>query len=227
MQLRKSRIWLKRPPVVRKISVYNKLHGLQGPDDSLIEMPSLVIIAGPNGAGKSTNAPRLLRDELEVSEFVNADAIAQGLSAFNPERVAISAGRIMLRRIHELAEQRASFAFETTLASRTFVPWIAGIRKAGYDFHLVFLWLPFPEASIERVAMRVKRGGHYVPDDVVHRRYHSGLNNFFQRYRPLTSSWRMYDNSSVGGPRLIAKGAGSQVLEMADPLLWFRISGGE
>jgi predicted ABC-type ATPase len=77
----------------------------------------VIVVAGPNGAGKSTSAPRLLRDTLSVGEFVNADAIAAGLSAFRPETVAVAAGRIMIARMRMLAAAGASFAFETTLAS--------------------------------------------------------------------------------------------------------------
>jgi predicted ABC-type ATPase len=87
--------------------------------------PSVIVLAGPNGAGKSTLAPVLLRDKLQVTEFVNADVIARGLSAFDPDRVAIQAGRIMLDRLKQLAAEGQTFAFETTLASCSFVPWIA------------------------------------------------------------------------------------------------------
>src|SRR5919205_2537580 len=101
--------------------------------------PHVVVIAGPNGAGKTTAAPFLLRDTLGVTEFANADTIAQGLSAFEPEQVAVTAGRVMLARLKELASRRANFAFETTLASRSFAPWLAGLVAGGYVFNLVFL----------------------------------------------------------------------------------------
>lgn len=87
-------------------------------------MPHVIIIAGPNGAGKTTLAPALLNDTLDINNFVNADTIAQGLSAFAPESMVIAAGRAMLDRIHSLAKQGENFAFETTLASRSFAPWI-------------------------------------------------------------------------------------------------------
>src|SRR5688572_10557901 len=90
-----------------------------------------VVLAGPNGAGKTTVARALLRDAMQVEEFVNADVLAQGLSGFAPERAAMAAGRIMLTRLNELAQERASFAFETTLASRTFAPWLAGLRESA------------------------------------------------------------------------------------------------
>jgi predicted ABC-type ATPase len=113
--------------------------------------PSVIIISGPNGAGKSTAAPSLLQGPLAVSEFVNADVIARGLSAFEPERVAMAAGRIMLARLEELANERASFAFETTLASKSFAHWITGLKSTGYLFHLIDLWLPSAEMAISRV----------------------------------------------------------------------------
>jgi predicted ABC-type ATPase len=84
------------------------------------KQPTVVVIAGPNGAGKSTAAPFLLKQALGILEFVNADQIAVGLSAYSPETVSFEAGRIMLKRLHELAASKVSFAFESTLSSRTF-----------------------------------------------------------------------------------------------------------
>jgi predicted ABC-type ATPase len=182
--------------------------------------PSIVILAGPNGAGKSTAAPFLLRDALAVSEFVNADQIAQGLSAFSPETVAIEAGRLMLARLDELVRRHQTFAFETTLASRSFAPWLRARRAEGYDVSLVFLWLPDPEAAVRRVAERVARGGHHVPPEVVRRRYAAGLRNFFRLYQPLCTAWRFYDTSKVGPPRLLAAGHGTATLLVRGDLLW-------
>lgn len=121
--------------------------------------PAVVIIAGPNGAGKSTAAPKVLQGALGVTEFVNADEIARGLSGFNPEGVAIAAGRVMLSRLRDLAEQRISFAFETTLASRSFAPWLERLAESGYMVHLVFFWLPSADVAIARVAQRAGTGG--------------------------------------------------------------------
>lgn len=171
--------------------------------------PNVVLLAGPNGAGKSTAAPHLLKGELGVSEFVNADTIAQGLSAYSPEAVSIEAGRLMLERLRELAARRVDFAFETTLASRSFASWIRGLVGAGYEFRMVFLWLPSPELCIARILDRVRSGGQYVPEATVRRRYEAGLKNFFRLYRPLATSWRFYDNTTE--PQLVAEGAGPQV----------------
>jgi predicted ABC-type ATPase len=162
----------------------------------VVNTPLAVVIAGPNGAGKSTTAPRLLRDALAVSEFVNADAIAAGLSAFRPESVAMAAGRVMLARLGELAREHVSFAFETTLASRGFAAWL------------------------ERVAERVGLGGHDVPESVIRRRFAAGLRNLFTLYLPLVDRWRELDNSEATGPRLIASGRAELEPEVMDPDAW-------
>ncbi len=181
--------------------------------------PSVVILAGSNGAGKSTAAPELLRGTLAVNEFVNADVIASGLSAFDPDSAAIGAGRVMLARLRDLAQQRVSFAFETTLASRTFAPWLRDLEASGYAVHLVFLWLSSADLAIERVADRVRRGGHSVPAETVRRRYDAGIRNFFRLYEPLVSTWRLY-NASGPKPKLLAERLESQPLRVYDEGVW-------
>ncbi len=185
--------------------------------------PHIVVLAGPNGAGKSTTGPALLRDTLRITEFVDADTIARGLSAFEPEGVALQAGKVMLRRIRELARQRANFAFETTMASRTFAPWLAELKEEGYRVHIIFLWLPSADFAVGRVVDRVRMGGHSVPENVVRRRYGAGLRNFFEMYRPLAETWRVYDNSRPSGPQLIAWGRGTITAGVADKRIWKRI----
>lgn len=186
----------------------------------MAEPPKVVVIAGPNGAGKSTAASRILQEALAVQEFVNADVIARGLSAFKPESVAISAGKVMLKRLKELAAERASFAFETTLASRSFAPWLGDLVAGGYLFHLVFVWLPGPEFAIARVADRVRSGGHHVPEQTIRRRYFAGLRNFFGLYQPLATSWQMVNNSDVSAPQIIAEGAHRAPLKIVNESLW-------
>jgi predicted ABC-type ATPase len=183
----------------------------------------VIVLAGPNGAGKTSAAPALLRDVLGVVEFVNADTIAQGLAAFSPERVALEAGAILLARLHELAAQRRSFAFETTLASRSLAPWLADLVGRGYEFHLVFLWLRSEDLAVHRVADRARLGGHDVPEQTVRRRYAVGLTNFFRLYQPLATSWRLYDNSNRVGMRLVAAGRGRTVIRVDDEATWRRI----
>jgi predicted ABC-type ATPase len=180
-----------------------------------------MVVAGANGSGKSTSAPALLRDALEVTEFINADTIAAGLSAFRPQSVAVAAGRIMLARMRSLAIARENFAFETTLASRSFTPWLKRLRQDGYRVHILFLWLRSAELAVRRVAERVHLGGHDVRAEVVRRRYGAGLQNFFSLYVPLADSWQMFDNSEPSEPRLIL--AGNDKVSVHDPETWQKI----
>jgi predicted ABC-type ATPase len=190
------------------------------------EAPKVVVLAGPNGAGKSTLAPKILRGPLGVSEFVNADLIARGLSAFAPEQVALAAGRVARSRIKELVGQRASLAFETTLASRSFAPWLAELVRSGYEFHLVFVWLPSADAAVARVAERVRAGGHAVDEATVRRRYQAGLRNFFELYQERSTSWQVLNNSGRTPPRLVALGSGRRVEEVRQPRVWQRMQEG-
>jgi predicted ABC-type ATPase len=166
--------------------------------------PHVVVIAGPNGAGKSTVAPVLLQDLLEIETFVNVAVIARGLSAFAPEKVSIQAGKIMLEQLHRLASARETFAFETTLASRTFAPFLRNLKKDSYFVSLIFLYLESPELAVQRVAMRVRSGGHPIPEADVTRRYETGLTNFSNLYKPLADDWSIW-NTSTTMPTLIAR----------------------
>jgi predicted ABC-type ATPase len=141
-----------------------------------------------------------------VDEFVNADTLAQGLSAFRPEDVAIEAGRLTVARLDELEDQRRSFAFESTLSSHGLARRLARLSAAGYRVHIVYLWLPTVDLALARVADRVRGGGHDVPANDVRRRFERGRRNFFTVYRRVAHSWRLYDASSALGPRLIASG---------------------
>lgn len=167
-------------------------------------MPNVVVIAGPNGSGKSTTAPKLLRDTLKIEHFINADAIASGLSAFAPDRAAFPAGRIMLQRMTELAGLRENFALESTLSSRSLAPRIVKLRANGYVVHLIFLWLLDVNLAVKRVAERVKAGGHGIPEEIVRRRYTRSIGNFFNIYRPIADSWLMLDNSLQDSPKPVA-----------------------
>lgn len=156
----------------------------------------IVIIAGPNGAGKTTFACEFLPNEANCQTFVNADLIAAGLSPFAPELAAFKAGRLMLEEIADHVRRGESFAFETTLAGLSYEQMIPIWRSSSYTVELAFLSLPDVEMAIERVAMRVKQGGHNIPEEVIRRRYAHGITNF-ERYKLLVDSWQLYDNSST------------------------------
>jgi predicted ABC-type ATPase len=188
------------------------------------EQPQVIIIAGPNGAGKTTLAPFLLRDTLGVLEYVNADPIALGLSGFDPASVAFEAGRVMLRRLHELATQRKTFAFESTLAAKSYAGWIQKLRSDGYKFQLLFLWLRSSDLAVQRVRGRVRAGGHDVAEQVIRRRYAAGLKNFWEIYQPLADSWSVYDNSRVEKPLPVASGGREDSFLIRDENCWVRFS---
>jgi predicted ABC-type ATPase len=157
--------------------------------------PVCYIIAGPNGAGKTTFARKFLPEYVKCLDFINADLIAGGISPFVPEKAAIQAGRIMIEQILHLAESRRDFGFETTLSGKSYANLLHKLKGKGYRIHLFFLWLPNADLAIERIADRVRKGGHTIPEGVVRRRFHKGLNNFIKIYRPLLDSWFIIDNS--------------------------------
>jgi predicted ABC-type ATPase len=171
------------------------------------QRPQVIIIAGPNGAGKSNTAPALLQLDLGLTTYVNADAIARGMSAFEPDTVAFEAGRIMLERIRALAAKRANFAFETTLAGRSYAHYVDEWTAAGYCVNLFFIWLRSPEISIQRIANRVRLGGHSIPEDTIRHRYAASIRNLLHLFIPRCTRWIVMDNSEAdAAPALVAEG---------------------
>jgi predicted ABC-type ATPase len=168
-------------------------------------MPNLYIIAGCNGAGKTTASFTVLPEMLACEEFINADEIARGLSPFNPDKAAIEAGRLMLSKIDRLISNKEDFAFETTLATRSYAKTINKAKENGYTATLVFFWLDSVDLAIERVKTRVLEGGHNIPNVVITRRYNSGLLNLFSIYIPICDYWMIFNNS-VSPSELVAEG---------------------
>ena len=153
------------------------------------------ILAGPNGAGKTTFASEFLPIEAECPNFVNADLIAQGLSPFQPAKMAVEAGRLMIQHINDCVRKNESFAFETTLSGKGYVKKINEWKKQGYEIIIYFLKLPSIEFAIERVKLRVAQGGHNVSEQDIRRRYERSWNNFNILYKPLADSWIIFDTS--------------------------------
>jgi len=184
-------------------------------------MPRVVVFAGPNGAGKSTHAEIIL-DALGIGTFVNADHIARGLSGRNTDSVALEAGRIMLNRLRDLANERSDFAFESTLSSRTFAPLLRRWKSQGYSVAIYYFSLSSPQLAVRRVRLRVALGGHDVPADVVQRRYARSLHNFLTLYIPLADEWTLFDNSQPGKARQVASFIASQ-FSTTEPSLWNKL----
>lgn len=176
-------------------------------------MPNLYIISGCNGAGKTTASYTMLPEMLECKEFINADEIAKGLSPFQPEKVAIEAGRIMIRRMEDMLTLQQDFAIETTLATKSYVSFIKKAQSVGYFVTLLYFWLSSPELAIKRVEDRVKAGGHHIPEDVIRRRYIGGAQNLFTLYTPISDYWLVVNNSE--NPFcLVAEGKRSDEMEI-------------
>jgi len=163
---------------------------------------------------------KFLTEEAHCREFVNADLVAAGLSPFAPDGVAISAGRLMLKRLRELSSQGADFSFETTLSGRAYVSFLARMRAAGYRIRLDFLWIRELDVARERVRERVRKGGHDIPEDVQKRRFHLGIRNLARHYRPLLHAWRLFDNTG-DDPHLVAEEKdGSFVVSDPERIAW-------
>jgi len=182
-------------------------------------MPNLYIIAGCNGAGKTTASYTVLPELLNCNEFVNADNIAAGLSPFNPESVALEAGRIMLQRIDELLNKDVDFAFETTLSTRSYVSLVKKAQQKGYEVTLLFFWLSSPQMAMERVARRVSKGGHNIPGDVIERRYYRGMRNLIYLYIPLCDKWFVINNMNTG-PQVVVRGFNSSEKTIIKSDVW-------
>ena len=184
-------------------------------------MKRLYIISGCNGAGKTTASYTILPDMLECNEFVNADEIAKGLSPFNPNKVTIKAGRLMLTRITELLESGVDFAFETTLSTRSYVNTVKKAQEEGYLVTVLYFWLNSPELAVERVRIRVKEGGHNIPEKTIRRRYDLGISNMFNLYIPIADYWMFIDNSKTPF-EILADGQGENEV-VKNKLIWNKL----
>jgi predicted ABC-type ATPase len=170
-----------------------------------VEEMKLYIIGGCNGAGKTTASFNILPELLNCKEFVNADEIARGLSPFQPEKVSIEAGRLMLTRIDELINSQEDFSFETTLSTRSFISKINTARERGYYITLIFFWLESIQLAKDRVKNRVAEGGHNIEAEVIERRYTAGIRNLFKLYADKVDSLLIYDNSNIASDLIAEK----------------------
>jgi predicted ABC-type ATPase len=155
---------------------------------------------------------------LGCEEFVNADEIAKGLSPFNPESAAIQSGRLMLERINHLIIKGKDFAFETTLATKSYKSFINKAKENGYYVSLLFFWLRSADLAVKRVETRVKEGGHSIAEEVIKRRYENGLRNFFGIFEPIVDEWMFIDNS--GDPYEIIAFKNGKYTSVKNPEKW-------
>lgn len=189
-----------------------------------MQHPNLYIIAGPNGAGKTTAAYNLLPEVLHCTNFVNADEIARGLSPFAPETVSFQAGRIMLQRIDELLLQKVDFAIETTLSTRSYVQLVRRAQAVGYKVHLIFFYLENEEQAIQRVAQRVRNGGHNIPEEDIRRRFKRGIYNLIHLYMPICDNVLVYNNMRTPAQLVARKQDRSGGINVIEQEMWNQLT---
>jgi len=166
---------------------------------------NVYIIAGPNGSGKTTFANTFLPEYTQCNRFINADLIAQGLSPFSPQIVAIKAGKLVLEQIKEYTKNNVTFSFETTMAGTTHTKYFKMLKKNNYKINIFFLWIPSTQLAIARVKSRVLQGGHNIPIIDIKRRYNRSIKNFFTTYRLLANQWMLFNNSQSKAELIASK----------------------
>ena len=157
--------------------------------------PTLCILGGCNGAGKTTLARELL-PRLGLMRFLNADEIARGLSPLDPSLSAFKAGRLLLEEARALIAAKASFAIESTLSGKTYVALLREAKAQGYRLLMHYIVIGSAAQAVGRVALRVKLGGHHVPEEDVRRRFDRSRRHFLEDYLPLADEWGLWDNQS-------------------------------
>lgn len=182
----------------------------------------IFMVAGPNGAGKTTTALSFIKNEM-IDEFINADEIARGLAPLHPESMSLTASKLMLKRFKDLLDQNKSFAFETTGSASNYIKHLKDAQAKHYKVHLLFLWLSGPDLATQRVANRVKQGGHNIPEDTIRRRYVAGLKNLIKHYLPLCDSAIILDNSIAESSNVIASKDLIKGLKIEQPHIWKEI----
>ncbi len=153
-------------------------------------MSVVYVIAGPNGSGKTTVARKLI-NELKMP-FLNADDIAYELNPKDISSVRLQAGKLFLAHRKKLMDQYSSFAFESTLSGSNLKKFLSDLKKKDYHISIAFYFLHSPQECIERIKTRVKKGGHFVPDADVIRRYSRSIINFWSVYKNLADQWKLY-----------------------------------
>jgi len=168
-------------------------------------MKEVFIIGGPNGAGKSTFVEYYLPKYINVTNFINADHIARGLSPLNSDAKAIHAGKLMFQLIDENIKRGDSFGFETTLSGQRWLDLIEQLKNSGYKVYIFFLDIDNEGLAVNRVAKRVELGGHNIPEKTIRRRFKRSKYNFWNKYKDVADKWYLFNNSDFNSPELIAQ----------------------
>ncbi|HKN22911.1 MAG TPA: AAA family ATPase [Terracidiphilus sp.] len=182
----------------------------------------ILVVGGINGAGKTTAARILQPEFFEKYEFLNADEIARSISPQNVEAAALAAGRVLIARMRESISEGTSFGLETTCSGKSYLRLLNQCKAEGWRVILLYFWLDSPETAIARVAQRVGRGGHDIPEEVIRRRYPASIRNMRDFYLPVADEAEIYDNSDKVR-NLIAEKRAGHIFTIHDRARWSRI----
>ena len=152
------------------------------------------IFAGVNGAGKSTlyNSPILEREKLGVR--INTDEIVKTFGDWKSEANQVKAGKIAIKLRKDSIEKGLSFNQETTLTGKSIIKLVDQVKEKGYKVHLFYVGVNSPEIAKERIAERVKKGGHDIPSETVEKRYYESIESL-KIILPKVDLAEIYDNS--------------------------------
>ena len=175
------------------------------------------VLAGANGSGKSTIAKELLQEQ--KLEYINADDIAKELNPKDISKVKISAGKETKRRILKCFKENLSFAVETTLSGNNHINTFKTAKELGYKIILVYTFVDNTKTCIERIKVRVKNGGHPVPDEDVVRRYKRSISNFWNKYKGLADEWLLYYNGNESST-IVAQQSNNDDIEILNENLY-------
>lgn len=160
------------------------------------DRPVLYVLAGVNGAGKSSIGGHLLTQA--GLAWYNPDDFARALVSdyrLPQEQANIEAWQEGVRRLRQALAHRSSFAFETTLGGQSITQYLL----QACETHDVMIWycgLRDPELHLDRIRLRVQRGGHHIPEAKVRQRWFSSLRNLII-LMPHLAHLRLYDNSTT------------------------------
>ncbi len=188
-----------------------------------MEQPKLIIIGGANGSGKTTLAREFVL--VDKIEYLGADEIARELNPTNPEHEAISAARIFSQRLEDYLAKQKSVLVESTLSGLSLQKHLAMAKTQDFEITIIFVYLDSPELCIERVAARVAKGGHHVPDEDIRRRFKRANINFWNVYKNLADDWSLFYNTGENIAQ-IAEGVleNTSILDAKEYEKWLKLT---